>query len=366
MGTASCTGTMTVHSQKQEGTPSTDSIIEVDSSPLLTFKGLSGDGFLTVSSEDSYAFLTIPKTCGVISVSRDAGGNHIIMDDAKGDFYASLDTGLEEGSPQYGNVSVSGNASGRIEVVDTKTAEGVSVFGTTGPVTLELSDYSKDKETSFDVIGVTNPFHVRGLFDGITLEGAVRLPSKTYKVVKSLRARTVPDPSSILVYWAKVRGASGYVLYRQDRATGKYVRLATLPGKRNRAYIDGGLAPSTEYRYKVTPYKYKGGKKRSLKRSYWVSAATPGGATDNAASVALSRKKVGVKGVGDSFRLRATVKAAAGKVPVSSKVRWVSTDGKVVKVSKSGRIKAKAKGVAYVYAKAHDGINSARVKVRVR
>jgi uncharacterized protein YjdB len=50
----------------------------------------------------------------------------------------------------------------------------------------------------------------------------------------------------------------------------------------------------------------------------------------------------------------------------SGNVRWCSQNKKVATVSKNGTVKLRKKGTTYVYAKAHNGVNSRKIKVTVK
>jgi uncharacterized protein YjdB len=64
--------------------------------------------------------------------------------------------------------------------------------------------------------------------------------------------------------------------------------------------------------------------------------------------------------------LSAALTTAQGKTVLDGDVRWYSMDRKVATVDRDGRVTFRKKGTTYVYAKAHDGMNSRKVKVTVK
>lgn len=63
------------------------------------------------------------------------------------------------------------------------------------------------------------------------------------------------ESTAIDLSWKKVARASGYQLYRLNKATGKYVRIATIKGGSNVTYTDSSLVAAKTYSYKVRAYK---------------------------------------------------------------------------------------------------------------
>ncbi len=61
--------------------------------------------------------------------------------------------------------------------------------------------------------------------------------------------------TSLTLSWDKVRGASGYRLYRYNPDSKGYEKVVTLSGGTNTSYNVSGLDGATEYRFKVKAYK---------------------------------------------------------------------------------------------------------------
>jgi fibronectin type 3 domain-containing protein len=74
--------------------------------------------------------------------------------------------------------------------------------------------------------------------------------------VTGLKAST--KSSSVTLTWSKVTGASGYQIYRLNKKTGKYEKLATVKSS-VRTYKNTKLKKGTAYTYKVRAYRTYGG-----------------------------------------------------------------------------------------------------------
>ena len=139
---------------------------------------------------------------------------------------------------------------------------------------------------------ITNPntdlYTIKGLKPGITysfkIATFVRINGVDYISYLSdgtLLAMTVPENSKIIqvcgenhsatIRWKKVEGASGYIVYRYNKKTKKYVRIAKVKGNTKFTYTNKKLKKSKTYSYKVKAYKTLNGKtlkgKTSGKRS---------------------------------------------------------------------------------------------------
>ena len=80
-----------------------------------------------------------------------------------------------------------------------------------------------------------------------------------------LLAMTIPADSKIIqvtggnhsakIRWKKIQGASGYIIYKYDNKTKKYVRIAKIKGNTKFTYTNKKLKKSSTYKYKVKAYK---------------------------------------------------------------------------------------------------------------
>ncbi len=91
--------------------------------------------------------------------------------------------------------------------------------------------------------------------------------------VNYLETMTVPADSKIVqligknhsvqIRWKKINGASGYIIYRYNKKTKKYVRITKIKGNTKFTYTNKNLKKSKTYKYKVIAYKQLNG--RTLK-----------------------------------------------------------------------------------------------------
>ena len=57
------------------------------------------------------------------------------------------------------------------------------------------------------------------------------------------------------LYWKKVAGASGYVIYRSESKTGKYTKIKEIKKQTKISYNNTGLLKGKTYYYKVMAYR---------------------------------------------------------------------------------------------------------------
>ena len=81
--------------------------------------------------------------------------------------------------------------------------------------------------------------------------------------LKKASVKTKTAKSGITITWSKVKGASGYVVYKHSPSTGKYVKKKTLKTSKmkKRAYTDKKVKWGKTYKYKVRAYRTIGGKR---------------------------------------------------------------------------------------------------------
>ena len=175
--------------------------------------------------------------------------------------------------------------------------------------------------------------------------------------------------------WSKVKGADGYdVFFSPCSKTGKVrvpKKVKTLKGNANFSWTKSGLKKGVAYKAVVKAWVMRDGKKVYVKRSptYHGYAGGYSKTHTNAKKVVVAKPKVALR-AGGTFKIKAkVVKLKKNKKLISSrhapKLRFLSTNPKVAKVSKSGKIKAKSKGTCKVVAFAANGV-SAVVKVTVK
>ena len=123
------------------------------------------------------------------------------------------------------------------------------------------------------------------------------------------------------------------------------------------------LKKGRQYKYYVTAYKNINGKRVILSRSLPVYSMTKGGKYGNPLKIRVKRPLVSVK-KGKKVRLRVKVTGRKMK-KAGKKIRYVSLDPSVAKVSKKGVITGRKRGTCTIYCIARNGL-SKKVKVKVK
>lgn len=83
----------------------------------------------------------------------------------------------------------------------------------------------------------------------------------------SVKSAYTSVTDAVRVNWTKVKGASGYRIYRYNTSTKKWVNIKTIENGAAETYRDAGLKSGTQYKYKVKAYvRYNG-------TVYWGSAS---------------------------------------------------------------------------------------------
>ena len=192
------------------------------------------------------------------------------------------------------------------------------------------------------------------------------LPSPDHFAVKKVTEK------SLVLYWDRVPGAKGYVVYKKKG--GKYKKEDT---SHSRVWIDRNAEPGKKYGYKVRAYKTVKKNKVYSKYSYPVSAITYSnkGKVGNVTKLKIYTPEgktvlgLGMKQEKDeklTYDISAKRKGKKRK-PLSKKVRWYSTDTSIATIDQKRQISAKRKaGTCYVYAVAHNGLRSNYYKVVVK
>lgn len=189
--------------------------------------------------------------------------------------------------------------------------------------------------------------------DSILEEGALKSELLIAKVSASNKSQ--------IIRWNSVKSADGYFIYGA-KANGKYKCLRTVSKKVLR-WKRTGLKKGTQYRYYVMAYKIIDGKRVSLTKSLPAYSMTKGGKYGNPVKLQTKRSLVSVKS-GKKMKLK--VKAAGKKMnKASKKVRYISANPSIAKVSKKGTVTGGRHGTCYIYCVAWNGL-SKKIKVRVK
>lgn len=189
--------------------------------------------------------------------------------------------------------------------------------------------------------------------DSILEEGALKSELLIAKVSASNKSQ--------IIRWNSVKSADGYYIYGA-KANGKYKCLRTVSKKVLR-WKRTGLKKGTQYRYYVEAYKLIDGKRVSLSKSLPAYSTTKGGKYGNPVKLRTKQSLVSVK---SGKKIKLNVKAAGKKMnKASKKVRYLSANPSIAKVSKKGIVTGGRRGTCYVYCVAWNGL-SKKIKVRVK
>jgi hypothetical protein len=97
------------------------------------------------------------------------------------------------------------------------------------------------------------------------IKGAIVVPRKAYeKRVSKLKAVNLKRSKTIAVYFAPLKGADSYKVYRKQAGKKGFKKVATLKGRYNTGFEDLSALPKKTYKYKVKAFD---GKKRKGKAS---------------------------------------------------------------------------------------------------
>lgn len=178
---------------------------------------------------------------------------------------------------------------------------------------------------------------------------------------KLLLCKVSSAKNSQTICWNTVKSADGYEIYGA-KYNGKYKRLQTV-SKKSVKWKHKRLKKGRQYKYYVTAYKNIGGKHVILSRSLPVYSMTKGGKYGNPLKIRVKKSLVRVK-AGKKVRLR--VKLTGKKMgKTGKKVRYVSLNPSVAKVSKKGIVTGRKCGTCTVYCIAQNGL-SKKVKIKVK
>ena len=100
------------------------------------------------------------------------------------------------------------------------------------------------------------------------VKSAKAVPAKT-----TLKAKA-SDAKNVKLTWSKVKGASGYEIYRSNSKDGKCSKVKTISKGSTTSYKNGKLKKSTTYYYKIRAYRKVNGKKVYGSYSSVVSVKT--------------------------------------------------------------------------------------------
>lgn len=181
----------------------------------------------------------------------------------------------------------------------------------------------------------------------------------------SLQLKAIGKNKSVKLTWKKVKDADGYIIY--GAKCGKSMKkIKTLKGNKKVSYTQKKLKKGKYYKYMVVAYKNVNGKKCTIATSKSAHAVTNGGKYGNPTKVSVKSSKMTIK-KGRTKTIKASYTLPKGKKASIhiAKFRYESSNTKIATVSKKGVVKGKAKGTAYIYVYAQNGVYK-KVKVTVK
>lgn len=175
-----------------------------------------------------------------------------------------------------------------------------------------------------------------------------------------LFARVSSAKTSQTVRWRSVKSADGYYIYGAKSGAG-YKRLGIV-GKKTLRWKRTGLKKGTKYQYYVAAYRRINGKRVVISKSLPVYSTTKGGKYGNPVRIRVEKLSVNVK---SAKKIRLKVKVGGKSLRKDSrKIRYVSTDSSIARVSKKGIVTGMRRGICYIYCVTSNGLFR-RVKVSV-
>ena len=178
---------------------------------------------------------------------------------------------------------------------------------------------------------------------------------------KLLICKVTAAKTSQTIRWNAVSSADGYDIYGA-KSNGKYERIQTV-GKKSVKWTHKKLKKGKSYKYYVQAYKEIGGKRVVIGKSLDVYSTTKGGKYGNASKVSAKKTRVSVK---SGKKVGLSVKATGKKLnKTAKKIRYVSSNPAVAKVSSKGVITGKKRGSCTVYCIAGNGVYK-KVKVTIK
>lgn len=197
-----------------------------------------------------------------------------------------------------------------------------------------------------------------------------------------LLAKGKGGDKQIYLDWLPVKGADGYDLYwsycdgkhnfkkfatvNKNKKKYTFKKYTVIKNGKKKTYFTK-LDNDKKYKFFVTAYKIKNGKKIHLAKSNYLHVAMKQSDMTNAKKVLVNKSKVSFSPK-KTFKVKARIKYERWwRKPVDhvKMFRYFSTNKKVVKVTRTGTIKAKGKGACYVYVIANNGAYK-KIKITVK
>lgn len=175
---------------------------------------------------------------------------------------------------------------------------------------------------------------------------------------------------SLKISWEKQRKVKGYIVYKYNNKSKKYISAKTINDGNKCSWIDSKVKKNKKYKYRVASFVKRKRKKRISCKSYWVEAIVCGknGKISNVSSIDINNDSNITMGIFDTIKINSvlTFKKKKGARVLSKKVRWITNNNQIIKVNKKGIVKSTEKeGSCKVLVVAHNGLTKTlNVKVK--
>ena len=258
-----------------------------------------------------------------------------------------------------------------------ETAKGLTLKGVSGKTNISITEnwdnikmvdgeYSIwSAEDNFYIFDKNKPVKVWIQGKQVKAEPAIRLSSKKTKKFTNLYLRPANNGKNMFLTWNRVKKAKSYIVYIYDVEKDGFRKYETKYSNSSNFCSIPKVDSFEKFRMKVVAKSGEDGNGKTIAKSYEVSAAAKNNLKWNVKSVKPKKSKVTLKR-GKTRTVRMELKAG-GKPFFSSRLRWYTSNRKVAIVGlNTGKIKGVKKGTCYVWAKAHNGKNSKKIKVVVK
>ncbi|MCR5793693.1 MAG: InlB B-repeat-containing protein [Lachnospiraceae bacterium] len=180
-----------------------------------------------------------------------------------------------------------------------------------------------------------------------------------------LRLRAIEKKKALVLKWTRYKKADGYIIY--GSACGKKMKYVTTINTNKKTKLKvKKLKANKYYKYIVFAYKNIYGEKRIIASSKSAHACTRSKKKANPTKIKSVKKKLTLK-KGKKFKFKPKYSCPKGK-KVHQHIaifRYESTNEKIAKVNKKGKLTARKKGTCTIYVYTQNGLYK-KVKVRVK
>ena len=197
------------------------------------------------------------------------------------------------------------------------------------------------------------------------------LKQSRYELLQAKIKKTTKN--SLTLTWKRISSADGYMIYGNQCGTkNKYQYICTISNPAATKYVARNLKKGKYYKFFVVAYKNVGNEQVTITISKTIHSITKGGAYGNAKEVKITKLGKSKKNTSSiTLKVGKTAMIKGYSVQKDKKIRnhrglaFESTNLKVAKVSKKGKITATGAGVCKIFVYAQNGV-SKTVKVTVK